>query len=55
MMDAVPAIDWVRMVLPNLHHWTIDLAPFGLDNPGQVFVSTRTRMRAIASRRTTTA
>lgn len=40
MMDAEPSIDWVRMVLPNLHHWKVDLAPFGLDNPGEVFVST---------------
>ena len=40
MMDAEASIDWVRMVLPNLHHWLVDLTPFGLDNPGQVFVST---------------
>jgi urate oxidase len=40
MMDAEPAIDWVRMVLPNLHHWAVDLSPFGLDNPGMVFVAT---------------
>jgi urate oxidase len=40
MMDAEPAIEWVRMVLPNLHHWKVDLAPFGMDNPGEVFVST---------------
>jgi urate oxidase len=40
MMDAEPSIDWVRMVLPNLHHWQVDLKPFGLDNPGEVFVST---------------
>jgi urate oxidase len=40
MLDADGSIDWVRMVLPNLHHWTVDLAPFGLDNPGEVFVST---------------
>ena len=40
MMDAEASIDWVRMVLPNLHHWKVDLAPFGLDNPGEVFVST---------------
>jgi urate oxidase len=40
IMDAEPSIDWVRMVLPNLHHWQVDLAPFGLDNPGEVFVST---------------
>ena len=40
MMDAEPAIDWVRMVLPNLHHWLVDLSKFGLDNAGEVFVST---------------
>jgi urate oxidase len=40
MMDAERSIDWVRMVLPNLHHWTVDLAPFAMDNPGEVFVST---------------
>ena len=40
LMDAEMSIDWVRMVLPNLHHWRVDLAPFGLDNPGEVFVST---------------
>jgi urate oxidase len=39
-MDAEASIDWVRMVLPNLHHWKVDLAPFGLDNPGEIFVST---------------
>jgi urate oxidase len=40
VMDAEPSIQWVRMVLPNLHHWLVDLEPFGLDNPGEVFVST---------------
>lgn len=40
MLEAEPSIDWVRMVLPNLHHWKVDLSPFGLDNPGEVFVST---------------
>ena len=40
VMDAEPAIEWVRMVLPNLHHWKADLSPFGLDNPGEVFIST---------------
>jgi urate oxidase len=40
VMDAEPSIDWVRMVLPNLHHWLVDLSKFGLDNPGEVFVAT---------------
>ena len=40
MLDADLSIDWVRMVLPNLHHWTVDLAPFGLENRGEVFIPT---------------
>jgi urate oxidase len=40
MMEAEASIEWVRMILPNLHHWLVDLSPFGLDNPGEVFVST---------------
>ena len=40
MLDAEPAIEWVRMILPNLHHWTVDLSPFGMDNRGEVFVAT---------------
>jgi len=27
----------VRLSLPNRHHFVVDLAPFGLDNPGEVF------------------
>ena len=33
-------VDEIRMVLPNLHHWLADLAPFGLANDGEVYVST---------------
>jgi urate oxidase len=33
-------VDEIRMVLPNLHHWLADLAPFGLTNDGEVYVST---------------
>jgi urate oxidase len=40
MLEAEQSIQWVRMVLPNLHHWTVDLARFGLENPGEVFVAT---------------
>jgi urate oxidase len=27
----------VRLTLPNRHHFLVDLSPFGLDNPGQVY------------------
>ncbi|QGN48046.1 factor-independent urate hydroxylase [Micromonospora sp. WMMD558] len=30
----------VRLSLPNKHHLLVDLAPFGLENPGEVFVAT---------------
>ena len=30
----------VRMALPNLHHWLVDLSPFGLENDNEVFVAT---------------
>lgn len=29
----------LRMSAPNKHHYLVDLAPFGLDNPGEVFVA----------------
>ena len=29
----------VRLSLPNRHHLLVDLAPFGLDNPNEVFVA----------------
>jgi urate oxidase len=30
----------VRMALPNLHHWLVDLSPFGLENDNEIFVAT---------------
>jgi urate oxidase len=30
----------VRLSLPNKHHFVVDLAPFGLENPNEVFVVT---------------
>ncbi len=27
----------IRLSAPNKHHFLVDLAPFGLDNPGEVF------------------
>lgn len=27
----------IRLSLPNKHHFTVDLSPFGLDNPNEVF------------------
>jgi len=30
----------IRLSLPNRHHLLVDLAPFGLDNPNEIFVPT---------------
>ena len=30
----------ITMSLPNLHHWTVDLSPFGIENDREVYVST---------------
>jgi urate oxidase len=40
ILEAHEAVDEVRMVLPNLHHWLVDLMPFGLANDGEVYIST---------------
>lgn len=40
MLERHGEIDEVRMTLPNLHHWTVDLTPFGGTNRGEIFVAT---------------
>ena len=37
MIAAEPDIAEVRMSLPNRHHFAVNLSPFGLDNPNEVF------------------
>lgn len=37
-LDAVPEIGQVRLSLPNRHHVTVDLTPFGRRNDNEVFV-----------------
>ena len=41
ILERHPEVDEVRMSLPNLHHWLVDLAPFGQPNEGEIFVATR--------------
>ncbi len=40
MLERHEELDEVRMVLPNLHHWPVDLTPFGMTNDRLVYVST---------------
>lgn len=37
VLAARPEVGEVRLSLPNKHHFLVDLSPFGLDNPGEVF------------------
>jgi len=40
MLERHEELDEVRMVLPNLHHWTVDLERFGIDNDRLVYIAT---------------
>jgi urate oxidase len=40
VLEACPDVKEIRFTLPNLHHIAVDLAPYGLENPGEVFVAT---------------
>lgn len=40
MLERHDEIEEIRMVLPNLHHWTVDLSSFGIDNDRLVYIAT---------------
>jgi urate oxidase len=37
VLTRFPEVAEVRLSMPNKHHFLVDLAPFGLDNPNTVF------------------
>jgi urate oxidase len=37
VLEARPDVAEIRLTAPNKHHFAVDLTPFGLDNPGEVF------------------
>ncbi|MET0989578.1 MAG: factor-independent urate hydroxylase [Glaciihabitans sp.] len=37
VLEAFPTIAEIRLSAPNKHHFVVDLEPFGLENPGEVF------------------
>ena len=37
VLEARPEIAEIRFVMPNKHHFVVDLQPFGLDNDNEVF------------------
>jgi urate oxidase len=40
LLAGRPELAEVRLALPNRHHFLVDLAPFELDNPNEVYVAT---------------
>ena len=40
ILAARPEIDEIRLTMPNLHHWLVDLAPFGQVNDREIYVPT---------------
>jgi hypothetical protein len=36
-IEQDPSIVEVRLSMPNRHHFVVDLEPFGLDNPNEIF------------------
>lgn len=39
VLEAHDEIDQISFTAPNKHHFLVDLEPFGLDNPGEVFIA----------------
>jgi len=39
VLEAHPDIASISFAAPNKHHFLVDLEPFGLDNPGEVFIA----------------
>src|SRR5699024_4174984 len=37
VLEALPEVAEIRFSMPNNHHFLVDLSPFGLDNPNEVF------------------
>ncbi|MFF2389677.1 factor-independent urate hydroxylase [Agromyces sp. NPDC058104] len=37
VLEREAELDEIRFSMPNRHHFAVDLAPFGLDNPNEVF------------------
>ena len=37
VLESQPQVASIELVAPNIHHIAVDLAPFGLENPGEVF------------------
>ena len=39
VLESRPEVAEIKLALPNRHHLLVDLTPFGLDNPNEVFIA----------------
>lgn len=39
VLEAHPEVAEIKFSAPNKHHFLVDLSPFGVDNPGEVFIA----------------
>ena len=39
VLEARSEVAEISFSAPNKHHHLVDLAPFGIDNPGEVFIA----------------
>lgn len=39
VLAAVEDVAEISFSAPNKHHFLVDLSPFGMDNPGEVFIA----------------
>ena len=49
-LAACTGVTEIQLTLPNRHHLLVDLKPFGLDNPNEVFVATEQPFGLIEAR-----
>ncbi|HET7676891.1 MAG TPA: urate oxidase [Candidatus Limnocylindrales bacterium] len=40
VLERHDEVEQVRLTMPNLHHWLVDLSPFGQANENEIFVAT---------------
>jgi len=40
VLEAQPAVSQISFALPNLHHWLVDLSPFGMTNDKEIYIAT---------------
>ena len=40
ILERHTEVESISMSLPNLHHWTVDLSPFGIANDREVYIAT---------------